>query len=409
MKNTVKLPQLSWYGVKDLDINFPEDWQVEVCKMAGYDRQGLPPAEIRGAIRNPLGVQPIRTLARGKKQVVVIFDDIQRSTRVAGIVPFILEELAEAGIPDSNVRFIGATGCHAAMNRVDFVKKLGEDVLRRFPVFSHNAFGNCVKIGTTRYGTDILANAEVMGCDLKIAVGGVVPHRDAGFSGGAKIVLPGICAFETNQAFHRFASEYRQKNNLPPARGSIENNPLRMNMDEAAKMVGLDIKIDVLTNGCGETVAVYAGKPEMAFEAAVKDARPHYLSARAREQDVVVVNAFSKVGEFESALEVAFPALRKEGGDVVLVGNSPGGHVAHYLFGSWGTFKRPGQMEHSLPPMVKHLYVLNEYPDLSIRGHFGNPEKVSLISSWAEVLASLKKSYSGPARAAVYPSADIML
>jgi lactate racemase len=409
MKNMVKLPQLSWYNMNELEIGFPEDWQVEVCKMAGYDRKALTPAEIRAAIRNPAGGQSIRSLARGKKQVVIIFDDIQRSTRVAGIVPIILEELAEAGIPDDNIRFIAATGCHAAMNRFDFVKKLGEDVLRRFPVFSHNAFSNCVKAGVTSFGTEILANAEVMSCDLKIGIGGVVPHRDAGFSGGAKIVLPGICAFETNQAFHRFAMEYRQKNNLPPARGSIDNNPLRMNMDEAAKMVGLDFKIDVLINGYAETVAVYAGAPEKAFEAAVKEARPHYLSNRALDQDIVVVNAYSKVGEMGTAMEPASPALKKEGGEVVLVANSPGGPVAHYLFGSFGTFKRPGQMEHRLPPNIKHLYVLNEYPDVSIKSNYGNPEKVTLACTWEEVLSSLKRSYSDKARVAVYPSADIML
>jgi lactate racemase len=409
MKNTVKMPQLSWYGVKDLEINFPEDWQVEECKMAGFGRPALTQAEIGNAIRNPAGGPSIRELARGKKQIVIIFDDIQRATRVAGIVPSILEELAEAGIPDSSIRFVGATGCHAAMNRIDYVKKLGEDVLRRFPVFSHNAFGNCVKIGATRFGTDILANAEVMQCDLKIAIGGVVPHRDAGFSGGAKIVLPGICAFETNQAFHLFAMEYRQKSGLPAARGNIENNPLRMNMDEAAKLVGLDFKIDVLTNGYGETAAIYAGTPEKAFEAAVKEARTHYLSNRAENQDIVIVNAFSKVGELETALEPAIPALKKEGGEVVLVGNSPGGHVAHYLFGAWGISKRPGQMEHGLPPNVKHLYILNEYPDLSIRGHFGSPEKVSLMSAWEDVLASLRKLHTGRTKVAVYPSADIML
>ncbi len=409
MKNMVKMPQLCWYGIKDLEIDFPDEWRVEICNMAGYNSPAMTPAQIREAIINPTDGPPIRELARGKNQVVIIFDDVQRATRTAGLAPYILEELAVAGIPDANIRFMGATGCHAAMNRLDYVKKLGEEVVRRFPVFSHNAFGNCVKVGTTRFGTEILANAEVMQCDLKIAMGGVVPHRDAGFSGGAKIVLPGICAFETNQAFHFFAAEYRKKYNLPPARGSIENNPLRMNMDEAAKLVGLDFKIDVLTNGYGETVAVYAGTPDRTFEAAVKQARKHYFCRKAVDQDIVIVNAFSKVGELETALEPAIPSLKKEGGEAVLVGNTPAGHVAHYLFGAWGTFKRPGQMEHGLPPNIKHLYILNEYPDLSIRSHFGTPEKVTLVSAWEEVLESLRKKHNGQASVAVYPSADILL
>jgi nickel-dependent lactate racemase len=85
--------------------------------------------------------------------VVIIFDDIQRVTRVSKIVPFVLEELAEAGISDNAIRFICANGCHAAMDRSDMAKKLGEDVLRRFPVYNHNAFGNCVDAGVTSPGT----------------------------------------------------------------------------------------------------------------------------------------------------------------------------------------------------------------------------------------------------------------
>ncbi len=392
-----------------MEIDFPEDWQVEICNMKGYDRPALKPSAIREAVKNPLGAPPIHSLAKGKKNVVIIFDDIQRVTRVAGIVPSILEELAEAGIPDDNIRFVCATGCHAAMDRVDMSKKLGEDILRRFPVYSHNAFGNCVKIGTTKYGTDILANAEVMNCDLKIGVGGVVPHRDAGFGGGAKIVLPGICAFETNQAFHRLASEYNQKNKITPTRGVIDNNLLRMNMAEAAKMVGLDFKVDVLTNNFGETVAVYAGAPDVEFDAAVKEGWSHYLAPRAKDSDIVIANVFSKVGEFQGAMEVAPPSLRKEGGEVVLICISPGGHVAHYLFGGWGTFRRQGQIHHGLPPQIKHLYILNEYPEISVLRDMGDPERVSLASQWKEVLASLKKSYPGKARVAIYPSADIIL
>jgi nickel-dependent lactate racemase len=117
MDQIIKLPQLSWHGVKDLEISFPESWKIEMCNMGGYDRPALSPAQIRSSIRFPIGIQPIRELAKGKKEVAIIFDDIQRSTRVADIVPFLIEELNEAGITDDHIRFIGATGLHAAMDR----------------------------------------------------------------------------------------------------------------------------------------------------------------------------------------------------------------------------------------------------------------------------------------------------
>lgn len=409
MNNILKLPQLAWNGVCDLNLPLPENWNLEVCNMTGYNRKALSPSEIRSAILKPIGTPPIRVLARKKNQVAIIFDDIQRATRVAQIVPFILEELAAAGIPDSSIRFIAATGCHAAMDRFDFVKKLGEDVLHRFPVYSHNAFGSCVDIGTTSFGTRIMANAEVMSCDFKIAIGSIVPHAFAGFSGGAKIILPGICSLETTQAFHKLGIQFKvAQKHKAAGLGVTEDNQLRFNMEEAAEMVGLDIKIDTLMNSYGETIAVYAGSLKEAYPLGVKDAKTHYDTPLATDKDIVIANSFAKVAECESGLEIAFPSLKKDGGDIVLIGNAPEGHVAHYLAGPWGKKKHGNfQMQCGLAPNIKRLIIFNEYPDLTIYGYFANPEKVAVITTWDAVLALLGASYKVDAKVAVYPNSDI--
>ena len=245
--------------------------------------------------------------------MVIIFDDIQRATRTAAIVPFILEELAEAGIKDDQIRFVGATGLHAAMNRVDFVKKLGETVLSRFPVYNHNAFGSCVDIGTTSYGTRLLVNAEVMQCDFKIAIGSIVPHAFAGFGGGAKIILPGISHHDTVVDFHKLGSRYKKDHpDKPIGIGVIENNTLRMNMAEAAEKVGLDIKIDTVMNSYGETTAIFVGDLKDEYPRALQDACNHYDTPVSEDNDIVIANSFAKVAECESGLEIAFPAVKSE-------------------------------------------------------------------------------------------------
>ena len=121
MPNTIRLPQQAWYDTCELELALPDGWQVEVLKMAGHDRPAMRPEEIGAAIASPIGSPPIRGLARGKKEVVIIFDDMTRVTRVAQIVPSLLEELAAAGIPDRRIRFIAGLGCHGAMDRLDFV------------------------------------------------------------------------------------------------------------------------------------------------------------------------------------------------------------------------------------------------------------------------------------------------
>lgn len=409
MKNSVILPQLVWHGVKDLELNFPENWQIEVCNMAGHARPALTHAQIASAIINPFGSPPIRTLAKGKKQVVVIFDDIQRATRTAEIIPIILRELAEAGIPDKDIRFVCANGCHAAMNRSDLVKKVGEEVMRRFPVYNHNVFGNCVEVGVTSLGTHLSVNAEVMSCDLKIAIGSIVPHVLSGFGGGAKIILPGICHFQTVMDFHKSGSAYAQQHkDQPVGMGVLEGNPLRQDMEEAAEMIGLNFKIDTLMNARAETVAIYAGGLKAAYAEAVKDAHRHYDTLQLKDQDIAIANTFAKVAECDTGLEIAFPSIGKEGGDVVLIANCPEGHVAHYLAGAWGkTTRGTFGMKCNLPPNVRHLIIFDEYPDLTMLDGFVQKEKVSLLSRWEDVLDLLKKEHPGKARVAVYPSSDI--
>jgi nickel-dependent lactate racemase len=408
MDNNVMVPQMCWEGVCDLELPFPRQWQVEVANMAGYNQQALSAEEIKQRISSPIAGPPLHELARGKKQVAIIFDDMTRATRTWQILPTVLAELAGAGIPDGSIRFIAATGTHGAMNRFDFVRKLGEDTLRRFPVYNHNAFGNHVSLGKTSYGTEILANAEVMACDLKIAIGSVVPHIAAGFGGGAKIILPGICAFQTIEAFHHFARQFHQEH--PEHRagmGTTGKNGLRMNMEEAVKMVGLDMIIDTLFNFYGETTAVYAGEPEAAFSAAVEQAKTHYLTAQPGDKDIVICNAFAKVSEAEGALNIGFGSVKASGGSMMLICHAESGHVIHYLFGSFGNTPRKNQIAHRLPANVRNLIIFNRYPDMTTLNHFGDREKVRIMTEWDDILAFLRAEHPGNPEVAVYPNGDV--
>jgi nickel-dependent lactate racemase len=404
----LEVPQLAWHGANGFKLDFPDGWNVRTVNMEGYDRPALLPGQIRAAIRFPLGSKPIHELARGKKQVVIIFDDIQRATRCAEIVPFIIEELQEAGISDRQIRFIGACGLHGVMNRSDFAKKLGEEIVSRYPVYNHNAFSCCQEAGTTSLGTKLLVNAEVLQCDFKIAVGSTAPHSFAGFSGGAKIILPGICHYDTVVQFHTMGSKFKKEHpEIKIGTGVIENNPLRADMEEAASLVGLDFKIDTLINGWGDISAVYAGSLKEAYARAVQDAANHYNSPLCRDRDIVIANTYAKAAECESGLEIAYGAVKATGGEVVLIGNTPDGHVSHYLAGPWGQTNISAlQMQVKIPDKVRRLIILNTYPDRTILGYFADREKITLAASWEETLALLKKGYPAGADVAVYPNSE---
>jgi nickel-dependent lactate racemase len=410
LANIISLPQLAWHDISEFKITLPDSWQVEVCDMAGANRQAMKPEEIRAAVANPISIDPIRKLARNRKEVAIIFDDMSRITRVAQIVPFVLDELAEAGVPDGKIRFIAALGAHGAMDRFDFVKKLGEKILSRFPVYNHNPFDNCVYIGTTSHGTEVFINAEVMKCDLKIGIGSIVPHIMAGFSGGAKILMPGVASIKTIEDFHRLEAKTKLEYTNKPITGMgiFENNPLRSDMEEAAILAGLDIKIDCIVNRWGETVAVFAGSPKQAYAAGVEEAKVHYLTPKVKDKDIVIANTFAKASELESGLITTLPAVSHKGGDIILIGNAPEGHAFHYLMGPFG--KSIGgslRLQIKLPPNVNHLIILNEYPDIAGMGYFDETDKIRLMNKWDDVLKLLQELHRVNVKVALYPNAEI--
>jgi nickel-dependent lactate racemase len=409
MKNIV-LPQLAWRGVRKLELSLPEGWRVDISHMAGYDRPRLTPAQIKKAILSPIGMAPLREYARGKKEVVILCDDLARITRAAEIAPHVLAELAAAGIEDSRIRFIIAGGCHGAMDRTGFARKLGERVLKRFAVYNHDPFANCVYAGTTTRGTRLLINAEVMLCDLKIGIGSIIPHFMAGFGGGGKIILPGVAAYETAAALHvpPEASGKTDFQAMVTGMGVLKDNPRRRDIDEAAAIAGLDVKIDTMTNLLGETVAVFAGAPGPAYAAALAQAKKHYLTRLIKENDVVIANSFIKASEAISGLPIAYASVKKTGGDVVLIANAPEGQVTHYLMGAFGdTIGGELYLRMNPPPNVNRVIVFSHYPEVSFKNFFKDMDKFVLLSDWEDVLKLLRERHGPGTKVAVYPNADI--
>jgi nickel-dependent lactate racemase len=193
----IKIPQLLWYGNKEMELAFPPSWSIFFCPMKGGERRRLAPREMEKAFLNPIGSKPIQELAKGKREVAIIFDDMARPTPVYEIAPFVIGALEKAGISDKQIRFIAALGAHGAHTANDFRKKLGQEILDRFPVYNHHPFDYCKDLGKTSRGTPVSINKEVMACDLKIGIGSIVPHSFSGFGGGGKIILPGVAHIDS--------------------------------------------------------------------------------------------------------------------------------------------------------------------------------------------------------------------
>ncbi len=401
----IKIPQHLWYDNAETELDFPPSWSVFFCPMKGGERRKLTSKGMEKAFLQPFGSKPIRELAKGKKEIAVLFDDLSRPTPVFEILPLLLQELEKAGISDQQIRFIAALGAHGAHTANDFRKKLGQEVLDRFPVYNHHPFNYCTYLGKTSRGTPVSINREVMACDLKIGIGSIVPHTFSGFGGGGKIVLPGVAHIDSIAYNHgTILRDHPDSVGV----GRIEGNVPRLDMEEAAKMAGLDVKIDAILNLRGEITSLFVGDPIAEHREGMKLAKEVYATVPAHKMDVVIVNSYSKPSECAIAPFIGIPSLKEDGGDLVIIANEPGGQVVHYLFGEFG---RCGEGDLQLPQpslaKIKRFIILSPFKDTVGACMFKNVPPILWAKTWQEVLGLLKEKWGNKANVAVYPDGTV--
>ena len=196
------IPTHEFFGDIEERIDLPASWQVNVMKMAGHDAVPLTPDQIRRRIQTPIGTAPLRELAKGKKRVVITFDDLERPTPAHELAPLVLEELKAAGVADDNILFLAAIGTHRALPSDEVVRKLGKEIEQRYSWINHNCYENLKEIGISSRKNRIKVNQNFAAADLRITLNGIKVHQRAGYGGGAKSVLPGVASIETVKYNH---------------------------------------------------------------------------------------------------------------------------------------------------------------------------------------------------------------
>ncbi|MFQ6077239.1 MAG: lactate racemase domain-containing protein [Candidatus Bathyarchaeia archaeon] len=414
----VKITTKAWYGDEPLILTFPETWDVNVCKMLGHDRPPVSDQEIRDALTHPIESKPISELARDKEEAVILIDDCTRPTPTHRVAPFVLEELEKGGISGDHVRFIGAVGTHRAMTREDFEKKLGHEIVKEYACYTHNCFDDSyesflVNVGKTSMGTPVLVNKEYWQSDLKIGIGALKPHGSAGFGGGAKIVLPGCMGIESVYHNHGIVGRTRPWGLLHQTctLGRVMDNRMRLDMEEAARIARLDIKVDLILNNRREVVGVFAGDFVAEHREGVKFAKDHYKTAPVRNADIVVLNTYPQEDEAGISWWAARRSVKK-GGSVVSIVQCPEGQVVHYSVGRWGTdyggkLFNPSRVTTSPVPKAGRVFIFSEYPQRTPSLPQPSEPLIAWRESWEEIIEELQEIHGEEAKVAMYPSTSI--
>jgi nickel-dependent lactate racemase len=401
----VKVPSLQWYGDKQITLTFPDYWEVKRCKMASENQPVMPKDKIRAALESPIGTMPLTKLAKKAKEVVIIFDDMTRPTKTYQYAIPILSILRGSGIPVDNIRFLIAPGTHGTFGRLDFVKKLGENIVDEYQIYNHNPYEMLDYIGETSYGTPVYVNSEAMKCDLKIGIGTVLFHRLTGLSGGGKIISPGIAGIKTIHYNHGVLGGFGPHFTPHPTTGYLKNeeNVMRLDAEETAMMAGLDFKVDSVLNLERNPIALYAGNfVQTQRNASISVKRWHRCESP--QSDIVLANSYMRGNEPYLSLWPAFNSV-KEDGTIVLIANCPDGDINHWLFGAHG--KTTGASLWNPEPRTlqkgARLIVYGPFKLRSLEIKLGPPETTTWIKNWDEVIEELKNNHGLGSEVAVLP------
>lgn len=319
-----------YYGGRDISFKLPKNWNL-ISKIEPKKYSSLKNMEtsFKKALSNPIGGPGLRELISPDKKVVIICDDATRPTPAYLVLPEILNKIKDAGGKNENIVIMIGKGLHKFPTKEELKTKLGDEILESFDILVHDpeADENLKFLGETSRGTPVWINKEVVKADVKVGIGGIKAHNFAGYSGGPKIILPGVAGRETIVRNHSLALEP----GVEICR--LKGNPMWEDILEAAKIAGLDLKIDVVLNIKKEIVGIFAGDVEKAQKEGAKLYDEIYKVKVPKRVDVSIVSGYPIDMELLHSMNGVTTSnlITKEGGTIILAAACPRGYGRGWL------------------------------------------------------------------------------
>ena len=324
------------YGKEKIEYEFGDELLAVLdSKINSYTPKMGEEELVLDAMKNPVGEKTLFELAKGKKNIVIIASDHTRPVPSKLIIPPMLKEIRESS-PDAKITILIATGCHRGTTKDELISKFGEEIVKNENIYIHDCDerDNLVSIGTLPSGGVCEINKIAHGADLLVSEGFIEPHFFAGYSGGRKSLLPGVCARQTVLANH--CSEFIAHPNSRT--GVLEGNPMHRDMLWAAKEAKLAYIVNVVLNENKEVIYAVAGDLEGAHKKGT-DFLASLCGAEAVPCDIVITtnggypldqNVYQAVKGM-----TAGEATVKKGGVIIMMAKSNDGiggdHFYHQL------------------------------------------------------------------------------
>ncbi len=282
------------FGKSGIEVAAPDGYACQVIRsrsaaaLTDGPRWALGNA-LEEALDHPIGCQPLTTMSRGKRSAAISVCDITRPAPNRITLPPLLARLHEAGIPAEGITILIATGLHRGATEDEVKTIVGPEIAASYRVVSHDAraLSEHRSLGTTGRGTPVYIDERFVAAELHITLGFIEQHLMLGFSGGRKLIAPGLAAQETIKAIHapRFMREPKA------TEGSIDGNPLHAELLEIARMARHDFALDVTLTQEREISGVFAGDPVKAHAAGVAFVETTCLARLEEPVDAVITSA----------------------------------------------------------------------------------------------------------------------
>ncbi len=274
-------------------------------------------AEVKRALQNPIGTGRLRDLVKPGEKIAIVTSDITRPVPSSLILPSVLDELYLAGVKAQDITVVFALGSHRVQTDWEKRKLAGERAYNEVRLIDGDV-NDCVRLGETSRGTPIDITRAVAEADRRVCLGNIEYHYFAGYSGGAKAIMPGVATRDTIQANHRRMIE-------PGAvAGELDHNPLRQDIEEVGKFCPIDFIVNVVLDEHKQIINAVAGHAVEAHRAGCRFLDKIYAVAIERRADIVIASQGGSPKDLnlyqtQKALDNAKHAVR-DGGVIILVG-----------------------------------------------------------------------------------------
>lgn len=308
------------YGKTGLEVNLPHDRIVGPLEIQPAPPLEDPQAAVEQMLLNPIGTPPLRELAIGKKSACILICDITRPVPNKLLLPLILRTIEEAGVPRDKITILVATGMHRPNEGRELIELVGEEIAANYRCENHNGHNlhEHTYLGTTDRNVPVWIDARYVSADLKITTGLIEPHLMAGYSGGRKLICPGIAALETIKVWH--GPDFLEHPNADC--GILAGNPVHEENTRIGLLAGCDFIVNVTLNKDRQVTSVVAGDMIQAFERGVEFIRNVVKAEVAEPCDIVVTSGAgypldTTFYQTVKGLTGALPVV-KQGGTIII-------------------------------------------------------------------------------------------